>query len=131
MANKSQTAAFRAKPEPVPTTHTEDGAIVSPRANKYSKIIGEQIKIEINQQKVEIDELNSNPMESKNLLFYDFNSSARQYNFGLGVNPRLATRAEFRSTGMAGAKLIDINKIQPNELEFKKAKRRPTTSHFR
>lgn len=128
---KSQTAAFRVKPDPVPTTVTEDGEIVSPRAQKYNKIIGDQIRIEINKQKVEIEELNWNPLESKNLLFYDFNSSARQFHFGIGVNPRLATRAEFRSTGMAGAKLIDVNKLQPDDLELKKAKRRPTTSHFR
>lgn len=119
------------KPDPVPTTVTEDGEIVSPRAQKYSKFLGEQIKIEINKQKVDAEDLNSNPIESKNLLFYDFNSSARQFNFGIGTNPRLATRAEFRSTGMAGAKLIDVNKIQPDPTELKKAKRRPTTSHFR
>lgn len=110
---------------------TEDGDIVSPRAQKWNKLLGDQIKIEINRHQVDLEELNANPIESKNLLFYDFNSSARKFNFGLGNNPRLATRAEFRSTGMAGAKLIDVNKIQPNELELKKAKRRPTTSHFR
>lgn len=119
MVNKSQTAAFKVKPDPVTTTVTEDGEIVSPRAQKFSKFVGDQIKIEINRHKVEIDELNSNPIESKNLLFYDFNSSARQFNFGIGKNPRLATRAEFRSTGMAGAKLIDVNKIQPTDIELK------------
>jgi hypothetical protein len=119
------------KPDPVPTTVTDDGEIVSPRAHKYSKFLGEQIKIEINKQKVGIEDLNCNPIESKNLLFYDFNSSARQFNFGIGTNPRLATRAEFRSTGMAGAQLIDVNKIQPDNNQGKNVKRRPTTSHFR
>lgn len=131
-AKKAQTAAFKSKPQPVhTTTATDDGEIVSPRAQKFSKFIGEQIRIEINKQKVEIEELNSNPIESKNLLFYDFNAGARQFSFGLGNNPRLATRAEFRLTGMAGAKLIDVNKIEPSDVELNKAKRRPTTSHFR
>lgn len=75
--------------------------------------------------------MNTNPIESQNLLFYDFNSGARQFNFGMGGNTRLSTRDDFRRTGMAGAKMIDKNKIEPSEAELSQAKRRPITSHYR
>ena len=105
--------------------------IAPPRAQKYNKFLGQQIRIEINQHQVDEEEMNTNPIESQNLLFYDFNSGARQFNFGLGTNNRLSTRDDFRRTGMAGAKFIDKNKIEPSENEIAKAKRRPITSHFR
>jgi hypothetical protein len=75
--------------------------------------------------------LNTNVTESKNLLFYDFNSGARKFTFGTGNGVRLATRGEFRRTGMAGAKFIDHDIIETNDLDSKQPKRRPTTSHFR
>lgn len=97
-----------------------------PRAQRFNQFLGNQIRIEINKQKVDTDELNPNPTDSKNLLFYDFNSSARRTNFGVGGNIRLATRGEFRR-----AKLIDKNKIQPDLDVGAKGKRRPITSHFK
>jgi len=66
-----------------------------------------------------------------NLLFYDFNSGARQFRFGMNNNVRLATKGEFRRTGMAGAQNIDKNMIEVAENEHKHEKRRPITSHFR
>ena len=109
----------------VQAQNSED--FVPPRAQRFNQFLGDQIRIEINKNNIEIDELNPNPTESKNLLFYDFNSSARRTNFGVGGNIRLATRGEFRR-----AKLIDKNKIDPAKPEGgAKAKRRPITSHFR
>ena len=75
--------------------------------------------------------MNTNVAESKNLLFYDFNSGARKFTFGTGNGVRLATRGEFRRTGMAGAQFIDHDIIETNDLDSKQPKRRPTTSHFR
>lgn len=74
--------------------------------------------------------MKTNPIESQNLLFYDFNAGARQYNFGGANNARLSTREDFRRTGMAGAKFLE-NKIEPAETHEETAKRRPITSHFR
>lgn len=126
-SKKAQTAAFRSKTGSV---QNESDDFVPPRAQKFNRFLGEQIRIEINKQKVERDEMNPDPTASKNLLFYDFNGGART-NFGLGGNMRLATRGEFRRTGMAGAKLIDTNKIEAEEIEEHQSKRRPITSHFR
>lgn len=125
---KAPTSAFRAKTGSV---QNDDEEFIAPRAQKFNKFLGEQIRIEINQHKVESEQLNPNVDESKSLLFYDFNAGARQFNFGMGgKNMRLATRGEFRRTGMQGAKLIDTNKIDTEEIEDN-AKRRPITSHFR
>lgn len=125
---KVPSSAFRAKTGSI---KNDDEDFIPPRAQKFNRFLGEQIRIEINQQKVETEQLNPNVDESKSLLFYDFNQGARQFNFGGGGNnTRLATRGEFRRTGMAGAKLIDTNKIEADEGDDK-AKRRPTTSHFR
>lgn len=89
----------------------EDGAvddeiIAQPRAQKYNRFLGQQIRIEINQHTVAQDELNTNHAETQNLLFYDFNSGARHFRFGT-TNVRLATKGEFRRTGMEGAQFID------------------------
>lgn len=73
--------------------------------------------------------MNTNPIESQNLLFYDFNAGSR-FNFGGAKDARLSTREDFRRTGMAGAKFLN-NKIEPVEPEQESAKRRPITSHFR
>lgn len=104
--------------------------IVPPRAQKYNKILGQQIRIEINQHKIEQEDMKTNPIESQNLLFYDFNAGARHYNFGGANDARLSTREDFRRTGMAGAKFLE-NKIEPVETHEETAKRRPITSHFR
>mmetsp|Transcript_20756 Transcript_20756/g.20496 ORF Transcript_20756/g.20496 Transcript_20756/m.20496 type:complete len:155 (+) Transcript_20756:382-846(+) len=48
--------------------------IIAPRAQQYNKMLGHQIRIEINQQRIEEEEMNTNPTESQNLLFYDFNA---------------------------------------------------------
>ena len=79
---------------------------------------------------VEDEDLKTNVNESKNLLYYDFNSGARKFTFGTGNNVRLATRGEFRRTGMAGAKL-DHDIIETNDLDSSQPKRRPTTSQYR
>ena len=100
------------------------------RAQKYNRFIGQQIKIEINQHSVKDEELSTNHADTKNLLFYDFNSGARQFRFGTN-NVRLATEGEFRRTGMAGAQQIDKNMIEAFENEQSKEKRRPITSQFR
>lgn len=121
------TSAFRAKTGSI---QSDDDDFIPPRAQKFNKFIGDQIRIEINQHKVETEQLNPNVDESQSLLFYDFNAGARQFNFGLGNNMRLATRGEFRRTGMQGAKLINTNKIDTDGQE-ENAKRRPITSHFR
>lgn len=126
--SKVPSSAFRAKTGSI--KHSDEG-FIPPRAQKFNRFLGEQIRIEINQQKVESEQLNPNVDESQSLLFYDFNQGARQFNFGMGGNnTRLATGGEFRRTGMQGAKLIDINKIETEEMEDK-SKRRPITSHFR
>lgn len=65
-----------------------------------------------------------------NLLFYDFNSGARHFRFGTN-NVRLATKGEFRRTGMAGAQNVDKHMIDVVEVDHKLEKRRPITSHFR
>ena len=49
----------------------------------------------------------------------------------MGQNTRLATRGEFRRTGMEGAKFIDHDMVQTNDLDYQQAKKRPTTSQFR
>jgi hypothetical protein len=109
----------------------EEDDLIPPRAQKFNRFLGEQIRIEINQHKIESEQLNPNVDESKSLLFYDFNAGARQFNIGMGGGGvRLATRGEFRRTGMQGAKLIDTNKIE-TEQDGDYAKRRPITSHFR
>jgi len=121
--------AFRAKTSSV---QNDDEEFIPPRAQKFTRVIGDKIRIEINQQKIDKEELKPNVDESKSLLFYDFNAGARQFSFGIGSgNIRLATRGEFRRTGMNGAKLIDTNKIETDDNESTKAKRRPITSHFR
>jgi hypothetical protein len=74
---------------------------------------------------------NNNQAESQSLLFYDWNSEARQELLGKATNMRLSTRDEFRRTGMAGAKLAAKNKIETADSSKTKARRRPTTSHFR
>lgn len=125
---KAPTSAFRAKTGSI---QNEDEDFIPPRAQKFNRFLGEQIKIEINQHKIESEQLNPNVDESKSLLFYDFNAGARQFNFGMGGNNmRLATRGEFRRTGMQGAKLINTNKIETDD-GTETAKRRPITSHFR
>ncbi len=111
-------------------TENQGEEIAPPRAQKYNKILGQQIRIEINQHKIEQEDMNTNPIESQNLLFYDFNAGARGFNFGGGDNARLSTREDFRRTGMAGAKFLE-NKIEPVEPDTETAKRRPITSHFR
>jgi len=75
--------------------------------------------------------MNTNPIESSNLLFYDFNAESRPFQLGGGTNNRLSTRDDFRRTGMAGAKMIDKNKIEPSDSDMNRIKRRPITSHFR
>jgi len=75
--------------------------------------------------------MNTNPIESSNLLFYNFNAGSQPFNLNGGKNARLATRDDFRRTGMAGAKIIDKNKIEPSESEIDRFKRRPITSHFK
>lgn len=121
LINKTYTNGFRAATGVIENQGDE---IVPPRAQKYNKFLGQQIRIEINQQKVEQDDLNTNHTESQNLLFYDFNAPARQFNFGSGNNMRLSTKDDFRRTGMAGAKNMA-------EIEQKQPKRRPITSHWR
>lgn len=126
---KGPTSAFRAKTGNFQNEDNDE--FVPPRAQKYNRYLGEKIRIEINQHKVETEQLNPNVDESKSLLFYDFNAGARQFHFGMNNNNmRLATRGEFRRTGMQGAKLIDNNKIETYEDE-ETTKRRPITSHFR
>lgn len=80
---------------------------------------------------VEDEDLKTNVADSKNLLYYDFNSGARKFTYGTGNNVRLATRGEFRRTGMAGAKFIDHDIIETNDLDANQPKRRPTTSQYR
>jgi hypothetical protein len=126
--NKTYNNGFRAKTSVIENQGDE---IAPPRAQKYNKFLGQQIRIEINQQKVEQDELSTNPIESGNLLFYDFNAGARHFNFGQGNNMRLSTRDDFRRTGMVGAKFTDQNKIDKVEIDQIQAKRRPITSHYR
>lgn len=46
-------------------------------------------------------------------------------------NARLATKADFRRTGMAGAQLIDKNVIEIMDSNPSQAKRRPITSQYR
>jgi len=100
---KVPTSAFRAKTGSV---QADDEEFVPPRAQKFNRFLGEQIRIEINQHKVETEQLNPNVDESQSLLFYDFNAGARKFNFGMGGNnTRLATKGEFRRTGMPGAEL--------------------------
>lgn len=101
--------------------------------SKYNKFIGQQIKIEINQQKVKHHQLNPDCAESGNLLFYDFNSGARQYGAGAENtnNNRLLTNHDFRRTGMAGAKFLNKNKLEEDEIVRVRKKKRPITSHFR
>lgn len=70
-------------------------------------------------------------MNQNNLLFYDFNADSRKFTFGLGNNGRLATKGEFRRTGMAGAKFLKNEMIDSDELEANNVKKRPTTSQFR
>ena len=70
-------------------------------------------------------------LNQNNLLFYDFNAGSRKFTFGAGNNGRLATKGEFRRTGMAGAKFLNNEVIDPNDLEAHNTKRRPTTSQFR
>ena len=53
----------------------------------------------------------SNHAGTMNLLFHDFNSGSRQFRFGMNNNVRLASKGDFRRTGMAGAQLIDKNVI--------------------
>lgn len=77
------------------------------------------------------EELTTNHADTKNLLFYDFNSGARQFRFGMNNNTRLATKGDFRRTGMAGAQLIDKNVIEIMENNPSQAKRRPITSQYR
>lgn len=125
--NKGPTSAFRAKTGSI---QNDDEDFIPPRAQKFNKFLGEQIRIEINQHRVETEQLNPNVDESQSLLFYDFNAGARKFNFDPTNNVRLATRGEFRRTGMQGAKLIDSNKIDTLEDE-ENIKRRPITSHFR
>ena len=85
----------------------------------------------MNQHQIDHNELNTDHSESQNLLFYDFNSGARQFHFRVGNNARLATRGEFRRTDMEGAKYIDHDVLQSNDLDNGIAKKRPTTSQFR
>jgi len=84
----------------------------------------------VNEHQVDIKDLNTNHNESQNLLFYDFNGGARQFHFG-AKNNRLATRGDFRRTGMEGAKFIDHDIIETNDLTAKQSKKRPTTSGYR
>jgi len=126
--NKTYTNGFRAKTGVIESDNDE---LTVPRAQKFNRFLGQQIRIEINQHEVQKEELNTNHAETKNLLFYDFNAGARQFHFGLGTNARLATRGEFRRTGMAGAQHIDKNVIEVDDAAQSQAKRRPITSHFR
>lgn len=102
--NKTYTNGFRAKTGIIENQGDE---IIPPRAQKFNRFLGQQIRIEINQHKIDKDDLNTNHMESQNLLFYDWNAGARQFRFGMGNNMRLSTRDDFRRTGMADAKLMD------------------------
>lgn len=124
---KSNTAMLRAKTGSMPA---EDEGIVPPRAQKFNRFLGQQIRIEINQHQVDQEELNTNHAETQTLLFYDFNAGARQFIFGTH-NTRLATRGEFRRTGMAGAQFVDKNVIEIADEDQNQNKRRPITSHFR
>ncbi len=94
-----------------------------------NKILGQKIRIEVNKHNVDHQDLNTNHDESSNLLFYDFNAGARQFRFGGSKNSRLGTRGEFRRTGMQGAKFIDHDIIETEELEGNGIRKRPTTSH--
>lgn len=105
--------------------------MVAPRAQKFNKFLGQQIRIEINQQKIDDEELNPNHAESQNLLFYDFNGSSQKFNFNHVNGVGLGSKNDFRRTGMAGAKFVSKNIIDPADIEKTKGKRRPTTSQFR
>ena len=126
--NKTYTNGFRAKTGVIEEKNDE---LVAPRAQKYNRFLGQQIKIEINQHVVNQEELSTNHADTMNLLFYDFNSGARQFRFGMNNNVRLATKGDFRRTGMAGAQLIDKNVIELMESNPNQAKRRPITSQYR
>ena len=126
--NKTYTNGFRAKTGVIEEKNDE---LTAPRAQKFNRFLGQQIKIEINQHAVKQEELSTNHADTTNLLFYDFNSGARQFRFGTNKNVRLATKADFRRTGMAGAQLIDKNVIEIMENNPSHAKRRPITSHYR
>ena len=106
LINKTYTNGFRATTGIIENQGDE---IIPPRAQKYNRFLGQQIRIEINQEKVEHEELNTDHKQSQNLLFYDFNAPARHINFGGPNNMRLSTRDDFRRTGMAGAKMIDTS----------------------
>lgn len=126
---KASSTAFRANTGSV--IGDDDEKLIPPRAQKFNRFLGQQIRIEISNHQVDEDQLKQNHADSKNLLFYDFNAGARKFNFGLGGNTRIATRGEFRRTGMAGAKFGGKNQIEPTEIEKVSSKRRPITSHFR
>ena len=126
ITNKTHTNGFIVRTGVVEESNND---LIAPRAQKYSRFIGQQIKIEINQNAIQEEELSINH-ENTNLLYYDFNSSERKYRFGTN-NVRLATKGEFRRTGMAGAQLMHKNVIEGAEREHIPEKRRPITSHFR
>jgi hypothetical protein len=126
--NKTYTNGFRAHTGVIEDQGDE---LIPPRAQKYNRFLGQQIRIEINQQKVEQHELDPEHRESQNLLFYDFNAEARQPITAAGSNARLSSRDDFRRTGMAGAQQLSKNIIEIDEKEDAQAKRRPITSHFR
>jgi hypothetical protein len=123
MAIKTCTNGFRAHTGVIAQKNDE---LVKPRAQHYSKFLGQQIKFEINQHKVAREELNTNPTESENLLFYDFNGGSRRWNIGTA---NVRARDEFAKTGMAGAQFV--NHGETGGIEKVIPKRRPITSHFR
>jgi hypothetical protein len=70
IANKTYTNGFRAKTGVV---HNNNDAIAAPRAQKYNKFLGQQIRIEINQQQVNEDQMSaSKGFSFLTLIFYRF-----------------------------------------------------------